>query len=135
MNSGSVTIDLGPIVSALAPLLATLAASLVAVLGRRLFAMLGLQVSAQHAAVLDRAANSAAGLVYAALARQAADGVPFTLQGGALAEGVQHMVRECPDAIAALQKDDLGLQNMVRARLGMLLAYDPTVTVGQRPTA
>lgn len=134
MNSASVTIDLGPLLSAMAPVVATLLASLLAVLGRRLFATLGLQVSAQHAAVLDRAANSAAGLVYASLARQAAAGVPITLQGGVLAEGVQHIVREAPDAIAALQKDDLGLQNMVKARLGLLLAYDPTVSVGQAPT-
>jgi hypothetical protein len=129
------SIDLTPLVQALAALaLAAMTAAtpyLAPLLGRYLH----IRLSATQAAAIQSAADAGAQAAYGYIAANAASYRNVTIRDAAIAKGVQHVVASTPEALTALGVTPAQVRNMVEARFGGLLAADPTVTIGGAPTA
>jgi hypothetical protein len=127
------SIDLAPLVQALAALaLAAITAATpsVAPLLRR---YLHIRLTATQAAAIQSAADVGAQAAYGYIAANAASYRDVTIRDAAVAKGVQHVVASVPQALTALGVTPEHLTNMVGARLGGLLAADPTVSIGGPP--
>jgi hypothetical protein len=128
-------IDLTPLVQALAALaLAAMTAAtpyLVPLLRRYLH----IQLTASQATAIQSAANAGAQAAYGYLAANAASYRDVAIRNAAIAKGVQHVVASAPEALTALGVTPEHVRSMVEARFGGLLAADPTVSIGDRPTA
>ena len=129
------SIDLTPLVQALAALaLAAITAAtpfLAPLLGRYLH----IRLTATQAAAIQSAADAGAQAAYGYIAANAASYRNVTIRDAAIAKGVQHVVASTPEALAALGVTPEHVRNMVEARFGGLLAADPTVSIGGSPTA
>jgi len=127
-------IDLTPLVQALAALaLAAMTAAtpyLVPLLRRYLH----IQLTASQATAIQ-SANAGAQAAYGYLAANAASYRDVAIRNAAIAKGVQHVVASAPEALTALGVTPEHVRSMVEARFGGLLAADPTVSIGDRPTA
>jgi hypothetical protein len=129
------SIDLTPLVQALAALaLAAITAAtpyLAPLLGRYLH----IRLTATQAAAIQSAADAGAQAAYGYIAANAASYRNVTIRDAAIAKGVQHVVASTPEALTALGVTPEHVRNMVEARFGGLLAADPTVSIGGSPTA
>lgn len=127
------SIDLAPLVQALAALmLAVISAAtpyLVPLLGR----YLRIRLSATQAAAVQTAADAGAQAAYGYIASQAASFHDVTIRDAAIAKGVQHVVASAPEALSVLGVTPEHVRSMVEARFGGLLAADPTVSIGHPP--
>lgn len=127
-------IDLTPLVQALAALaLAAMTAAtpyLVPLLRRYLH----IQLTASQATAIQSAADAGAQAAYGYLAANAASYRDVAIRNAAIVKGVQHVVASAPEALTALGVTPEHVRSMVEARFGGLLAADPTVSIGDRPT-
>ena len=129
------SIDLTPLVQALAALALAAISAATPYLAPLLRRYLHIQLTATQAAAVQSAADAGAKAAYGYIATNAASLHDVAIRDAALARGVQHVVASTPDALAALGITPEHVQAMVAARFGGLLAADPTVSIGARPTA
>jgi hypothetical protein len=128
------SIDLTPLVQALAALALAALTSAAPYLVPLLRRYLHIRLTATQAAAIQSAADSGAKAAYGFLATNAASYRDVTIRNAALAKGVQHVIASAPDAMAALGITEDHVRQMVEARFGGLLAADPSVTIaGTRP--
>ncbi len=128
------SIDLTPLVQALAALaLAALSAAIpyLAPLVRR---YLHVSLTANQAAAIQSAAEAGAKAAYGYIATNGASYRDVATRDTALARGVQHVIASAPDALAALGITPDHVRKMVEARFGGLLAADPNVSIATPPT-
>jgi hypothetical protein len=84
---------------------------------------------------LTDAADAAAGLAYHyALTRNGGILQP-DVKAAALAQASAYVQRQVPDSMEHLQVTDAQLLDMINARIGKLLAADPTVSAGKPATS
>lgn len=85
---------------------------------------------ARWSAEMSAAARAAGGLAYQALVTAAGKPASTEVLKAAIAVGARHVVQAAPLALRALGVTEAGLDAMVTAELGRLLARDPTVSPG-----
>ncbi len=123
------SVDLTPLVQALASLaLAALAATMpyLAPLLRR---YLHISLTATQTAAVQAAADAGAKAAYGYIAANGASFRDVTIRNAALATGVQHVLATAPAALNALGITPDHVKAMVEAHFGGLLAADPTVSI------
>ena len=98
---------------------------------------LNVTVTQAQLAVVQNAAAAGAGAAYQRLASTGGSVTNPAQLRDALAVGVQHVLNsaEAPAAITARGIPEQHVADMVSARLGNLLAADPSVTVDPKPPA
>ena len=128
------SVDLTPLVQALLALVATIISGAIPILVRALLARFGRANDKEMADRLDRVLTNAAGLAYKALAEDAKGLASPAIQNKALADAVSYAVQRGTDELVHLNVPQSDLPQMIQARLGTLLASDPTITPGPSPT-
>ena len=126
-------IDLAPAVAALAPLAYAAVVAAIPyclVLARR---ALGIKLTAQQAAAVQSAAEAGAKAAYGFLATNGAAFTDVPVRNAAIAVGANHVLASVPDALKAMGLTPEHVSAMVEARLGGLLAADPTVSLAPAP--
>ena len=123
------SIDLTPLVQALAALVMTALVAATPYLAPLLGRYLRIRLSATQAAAIQSAADVGAQAAYGYIATNAASYLNPTIRSAALAKGVQHVMASAPEALAALGITDDHVRAMVEARFGGLLAADPSVSI------
>jgi hypothetical protein len=123
------SIDLTPLVQALAALALSAIISATPYLAPLLRRYLGIRLTATQAAAIQSAADAGAQAAYGYIATGASSYLNPTMRSAALAIGVQHVIASTPDALAALGVTDDHVRRMVEARFGGLLAADPSVSI------
>jgi hypothetical protein len=129
------SIDLTPLVQALAALALAAISAATPYIAPLLSRYLRIQLTATQAGAIQTAANAGAQAAYGYIAANAASFHDVAIRDTAIAKGVQHVVASTPEALLALGVTPEHVRMMVEARFGGLLAADPTVTIGARPTA
>ena len=122
------------VLTALGPLLNTVILAVIAALAQR---YLHVTVTADQREVLRNATAAGAGAAYAELARTGGSITDPAALSKALNVGFQHVLTSAgtPPAMAAQGLSDSHVYESVTARLGNLLAADPSVTVDPKPPA
>ena len=123
-------IDLAPAVQALAPLaLAALTAAVpyALVLARR---AIGLKFTSQQQSSVIAAVDGGAQAAYGFLVTNGGSVLNTSIRNTAIATGANHVLADVGPALKALNITPERVHAMVDARLGGLLATDPTVSVG-----
>lgn len=92
---------------------------------------LGVANNADLSAKLTTAADAAAGEAYRFALAHEGGLANVGIHDAALAVGTQYVVSRFPDAMKALGVTPENVEAMVTARLGALLAGDPTVSAGK----
>jgi hypothetical protein len=128
-------IDLTPLVQALAALALAAITAVTPYLAPLLRRYLHIRLTATQAASIQSAAAAGAQAAYGYIAANAASYRDVTIRNAAIAKGVQHVIASTPEALTALGVSPEHVRNMVEARFGGLLAADPTVSIGNSPTA
>ena len=128
-------LDLTPLVQALAALAQAAITAATPYLAPLLGRYLHIRLTATQAAAIQSAADAGAQAAYGYIATNAANYRNVTIRDAAIAKGVQHVVASTPEALTALGVTPEHVRNMVEARFGGLLAADPNVSIGDRPTA
>lgn len=96
---------------------------------------LHVQISDTQASQIQAAAQAGAQLAYGEVVRTAGNiRIPAT-RNAALDAGVAHVIASAPDALTALGITPGHVRQMVAARLGGLLAVDPTISITENPSA
>jgi hypothetical protein len=124
------TLDLAPLVQALAALALAAITGATPYLVPMLRRYLHVQLTATQAAAIQSAADAGAQAAYGYIATNSSSFRDVTIRNAAFATGVQHVIASAPEAMAALGVTPDHVRQMVEARFGGLLATDPTVTVG-----
>jgi hypothetical protein len=127
------SIDLTPLVQALAALALAVISAAMPYLAPLLRRYLHIQLTATQAGAIQAAADAGAKAAYGYIATNAASYRDVTLRETAIAKGAQHVIESAPEAMTALGVTPEHVRNMVEARLGGLLATDPTVSIGASP--
>jgi len=127
------SIDLTPLVQALAALALAAISAATPCLAPLLRRYLRIRLTATQAAAVQSAADAGAQAAYGYIAANAASYCDVTIRDAAIARGVQHVVASTPEALVALGVTPDHIRNMVEARFGGLLAVDPTVSIGAVP--
>jgi hypothetical protein len=127
------SIDLTPLVQALAALALAAITSATPYLAPILRRYLHIRLSATRAAAIQSAADVGAQAAYGYIAANAASYRDVAIRDAAIAKGVQHVVASTPEAITALGVTPEHVRNMVEARFGGLLAGDPSVSIDGSP--
>lgn len=91
---------------------------------------LNMGIAADQAARIEKAAEAGAGLAYQYAAAHEGGLSNVPVRDAALAAGINHVSASVPAALDALGITPEHVSQMVAARLGALLANDPTVTAG-----
>jgi hypothetical protein len=123
------SIDLTPLLQALAALALAALVSATPYLTLLLRRYLHIQLTATQAATVRSAADAGAKAAYGYIATNAGSYRNPTIRSAALAWGVQHVITSAPQALAALGITEQHVRRMVEARFGGLLAADPTVSI------
>jgi hypothetical protein len=123
------SIDLTPLVQALAALALTAIVSATPYLVPLLRRYLNIQLTATQAATIQSAADAGAKAAYGYIATNATSFRNPTIRSAALARGVQHVIASTPEALTALGVTEDHVRRMVEARFGGLLASDPNVSI------
>jgi hypothetical protein len=125
------SIDLTPLVQALAALAMTAIVSATPYLAPLLRRYLGIRLTAIQAAAIQSAADAGAQAAYGYIATNAASYLNPTIRSAALSKGVQHVIASTPAALTALGVTEDHVRKMVEARFGGLLAADPSVSIAE----
>lgn len=126
-------IDLAPAMLVLAPLMLaaiTAAVPYGLVLARR---AIGLKLTSQQQKSVTAAVDAGAQAAYGFLATNGASFLDVPMRNKAIANGVNHVVAAVAPALKALSITPERVHAMVDARLGGLLAADPTVSLVAQP--
>ena len=129
------SIDLTPLVQALAALALAAASAAIPYLTPLLRRYLNIRLTASQAAAIQSAADAGAQAAYGYIATNAANYRDVAMRNAALAKGVQHVVASAPEALTALGITPDHVRQMVEARFGGLLAADPNVSIAPPPAA
>jgi hypothetical protein len=129
------TVDLTPLVQALAALALAAISAAIPYLAPLLSRYLRIRLSATQAATIQTAADVGAQAAYGFIATHAANYRDVTIRNMALAKGVEHVIASTPDALTALGVTPFHVEQMIEARFGGLLAADPTVSIAAQPAA
>lgn len=126
------SVDLTPIASALMALAAAMVTAGIPFVVVFLKQRLNVAISADQQAALERALNAGAGVAYKFATGLIAQGGLNNVQvhNSALAVGAQYVTGKLPETLDTLGLTPDAVHEMVSARLGTLLASDPTVTAG-----
>jgi hypothetical protein len=127
------SVDLTPLVQALAALALAAITSATPYLAPVLRRYLHIRLSATQAATIQSAADVGAKAAYGYIAANAASYRDVAIRDAAIAKGVQHVVASTPEALTALGVTPEHVRNMVEARFGGLLATDPGVSLDGSP--
>ena len=111
---------MGTIIEIITPIAVTLAAGVAAVIARRLTLWFGLQHDKALRQNLETALQAAAGAAYMAAMRG-------TDRDGAVEHGAGYVAARMAGTMARLRVQSSDLGPMIEARVGALLAADPTV--------
>ena len=125
------TADLTTIVNALMGLAAAAVTAAIPIIVPYVIKHLGIANDAALTAKLDMAATAAAGEAYNFALAHEGGLKSVAVKNGALATGVAYLTANMPDTLKQLGITPDKVQLMVSARLGKLLATDPTVGAGQ----
>jgi hypothetical protein len=125
------TLDLAPLVQALAALALAAITGATPYLAPMLRRYLHVQITATQAAAIQSAADMGAKAAYGYIATSASSYHDVTIRNAALATGVQHVITTVPDAMTALAITPDQVRQMVESRFGGLLATEPTVTISR----
>ena len=128
------SVDLTPLVQALAALALAALSAMTPYLALLMRRYLHISLTATQAAAVEAAANAGAKAAYGYIATNGASFRDVAIRNAALASGVQHAVASVPDELSALGITPDHVRAMVEARFGGLLAADPTVSIAS-PTA
>ena len=123
------SVDLTPLVQALAALALAALSATTPYLAPLLRRYLHISLTASQTAAVNAAAEAGAKAAYGYIATNGASFRDVTIRNAALASGVQHVVASVPDALSALGVTPDHVRTMVEARFGGLLAADPTVSI------
>ena len=124
------TVDLtSPVNDLLAILLAVVTAAIPIVVPA-LLKRLGVANNADLSQTISNAAQAGAGAAYTYALAHEGGLARLDVKNAAIAAGVQHVANTVPDALAKLGITPANVEAMVTARLGTLLAQDPSVTAG-----
>ena len=129
------SIDLTPLVQALAALALAAISAATPYLAPLLRRYLHIRLTTTQAAAIQSAADAGAQTAYGYIAANAASYRDVMIRDAAIAKGVQHVVASAPEALVALGVTPDHIRDMVEARFGGLLAVDPTVSIGAAPKA
>jgi hypothetical protein len=129
------SIDLTPLVQALAALALAAMSGATPYLAPLLGRYLRVRLTATQAAAIQTAADAGAQAAYGYIAAHDASYRDVAIRDAAIAKGVQHVVASTPEALIAIGITPEHVRNMVEARFGGLLAADPKVSIGASPTA
>ncbi|MGC1411849.1 MAG: hypothetical protein WA864_23220 [Acetobacteraceae bacterium] len=129
------SIDLTPLVQALAALALAAMSGATPYLTPLLRRYLHIRLTATQAAAIQTAADAGAQAAYGYIAAHAASYRDVAIRDAAIAKGVQHVVASTPEALTAIGVTPEHVRNMVEARFGGLLATDPNVSIGASPVA
>jgi hypothetical protein len=127
------TIDLTPLVQALAALALAAMTGAAGYLGPLLRRYLHIRLTATQADTIRAAAEAGAKAAYGLIATTTANYHDVAIRNAAIAKGVQHVIASAPDALGALGITPEHVQAMVEARFGGLLAADPCVSISAAP--
>ena len=128
------SVDLTPLVQALAALALAALSALTPYFAPMLRRYLHVSLNATQAAAVQAAADAGAEAAYGYIAANGASFRDVTIRNAALAAGVQHVAASVPDALSALGITPDHVRSMVEARFGGLLAADPTVSIATPAT-
>ncbi len=123
------TLDLTPVIQALATLVLAVVVPTIPYAVVLIQRHTGIKLTDQQTAAITGAADQGANLAYGWLVTQAASVAQVPMKNVALAVGVNHVLASVPDALKAIGITPDHVSAMVEARLGGLLAADPTVSV------
>lgn len=90
----------------------------------------GIEIDQAQAAAIQGVADVGAQAAYGFIAKQGAKITDVTVRNQAIAIGAQHVIDSLPGYLASQGVTREHVEKMVEARLGGLLAADPTVSVG-----
>jgi hypothetical protein len=122
------SVDLTPVVNALLALASVAVTAAIPIIVPALLKRLKIANDSDLAARIEEAANAAAGKAYRYALSHEGGLSNIAVQDAALATGINHVVTSVPGALEALGITQDHVQEMVTARLGSLLATDPSVT-------
>lgn len=126
-------VDLQPVAAALLPLASAAVLAAIPILVPAVLKRLHVANDADLSAKLVTACDAAAGLAYRAALSYEGGLSNVAIHDAALAQGVSYVVARMPHAMQQLGLTPEHVGEMVSARLGRLLASDPTVTAGTPP--
>ena len=131
----AMTIDFGPLLDTLGPVLLAAILGAIGTVGG--YMRQHANTSAEQALIanVQSAAEAAAGIAYKFAASHEGGLTKLAVHDGALAEGANYMLSSVNDSVQKLNLTPDQVKAMVSARLGSLLAADPTVSVGKPPPA
>jgi hypothetical protein len=123
-------VDLTSIATTLLGLAMAAVTAAIPILVPALLKRLNVANNADLAGKLENALSAAAGVAYQTAVDRASNGGLANIQvkNAALAAGAGYVVAKMPDTLRTLGVTPDGVRDMVSARLGVLLASDPTVT-------
>jgi hypothetical protein len=124
------SIDLTPVVNVLLPLALAAVSTAVPILVGAALKRLHVANAADIAATVATAADAAAGAAYRYALAHEGGLASVPVHDASIAEGVAYMDQHVPDAVKALGLTQDHVKSLVAARLGSLLAGDPTVSAG-----
>jgi hypothetical protein len=125
-----VSVDLTPLVSVLAPLAYAAVVGAVGILVPAVLKRLGIANDTDLSNKLVTALDAGAGEAYRVALSHDGGLASVTVHNTAIAAGVSYVTAALPDTLTKLNITPDKVQAMVQARLGTLLASDPTVTAG-----
>lgn len=123
-------IDISPILQAVIGTAATVVSLSGPVIAMAIIRKLHLEGNEAAIASVNRAAQTGAGLAYAALVAESNKPASVEIKSAALATGLNHMIQSVPAAMTRAGITEDTAARMIAGRLGSLLAQDATVHAG-----
>lgn len=127
------TVDLSGILQIVLGLAAAAVAAAIPILVPFILKRIGIANDADLAAKLDAALTAGAGAAYNYGLSQAQGLSSVPVHNTAVAVGAGYVISKLPEALDHFNITADGVKERVAARLGVLLASDPTVTAGPLP--
>lgn len=122
------TLDLTPVLDTLAGLAFAAVSAAIPILVPAILRRLKIANNSDLAQRIETAADAGAGLAYQYAVTRAGGLNSVAVKDSAINRGVSHVLLSLPDTLKSLDVTDEHVKDMVTARLGALLATDPTVT-------
>jgi hypothetical protein len=128
--------ELTAVMQALLALAAAVISAAIPILVPRILNWLHIKETAERNALIQGAAQRGAGLAYQYMVERLAGVNNGVVAQNAVEAGKQYLAQAVPEALKETGCfDQVKLTKMIQAQLGLLLAQDPTVSVGDKPQA